>query len=85
MIAEKLTYSDYKICRKRQSRIDPNNTITDTTMKCPSCKMERQEAKHGEIETCDNCGLFMRRFGNSLQCIQAKSLSEAKNYLPSPE
>lgn len=83
MIIEELKHSDYRVRRKRQSKIDPSNTITDVSMKCPSCKTEQEDAPHGEVVACVNprCHLYMRRLGNKLQCLEVDSLEVAKQYL----
>lgn len=68
MITETFCYSGYEVVTRAPSKIDPAATvITSRKVKCPKCRMEREEIYHGKTVRC-GCGLEMTRHGNALMC-----------------
>ncbi len=68
-IQETLTYSDYVIENKRQSKIDPSKTIIYATgLACPGTKDVVNPIDHGESVQCPN-GDKLTRWGNSLDIV----------------
>lgn len=69
MPQETLMASRYQIVEERPSEIDATYTLRVVTgMYCPKCGNVLPELGHGKAQICEQCGLWMQRYGNALEC-----------------
>lgn len=64
---ETLPADKYIVRETRQSKFDPDATITiDVALICPRCKNHLPLLEHGEYAQCEKCHLYLQLFGNGL-------------------